>query len=234
MNISPNNDKIEKCLNELADEYKVLLYNALLSRSKPLDDLSVSELLRLDSEVKKPLLESYQKKQRKRRMLLAVGLTYMLLGFFTFVVFEIIRGDFRNDIESIILLMSVVIGFVGLFTSIISFALPTLNLSYGKYESKQKDEFLALLEYEVVVKWRELEGLVNDMSINADVKVPRSIISFLADNQFINEDECKLLKDFLRMRNIIAHSPDKRYSSDEVKEMIDRVDKLLEKIKKVI
>ena len=54
MNTLSQNDKIEKYLDELADEYKVLLYNALVSRTKPLDDLSVSELLRLDNEIKKP------------------------------------------------------------------------------------------------------------------------------------------------------------------------------------
>ena len=61
MNISPNNDKIERYLDELSDEYKILLYKALISRTKSLDDLSVSELLRLDNEIKKPLFEDYQK-----------------------------------------------------------------------------------------------------------------------------------------------------------------------------
>ena len=76
MNISPNNEKIEKYLDELADEYKILLYKALISRSKPLDDLSVSELLRLDNEIKKPLFEDYQRQQRRRRMLFILGLSY--------------------------------------------------------------------------------------------------------------------------------------------------------------
>lgn len=234
MNISPNNDKIEKYLDELADEYKALLYKALVSRSKPLDDLSVSELLRLDNEIKKPLLEDYQSQQRKRRMLLTVGLTYMFLGFFLFVVFEIIRGDFEYGIENIISLVSIVIGFVGLFASILSFALPTLNLSSGKYKNKQEEEFLALLEYEVVAKWRELEGLVNDISINTDDKAPRSIIGFLADNQFIDEDECSSLKYCLRMRNNIVHSADNKYSSDEIKKMIDKINNILTKIKRIV
>ena len=234
MNISPNNDKIEKYLDELADEYKVLLYKALVTRSKPFDDLSVSELLRLDNKIKKPLLEDYQRQQHKRRMLLAVGLTYMFLGFFIFIVFEIIKGDFEYGIEGIVSLMSIILGFVGLFTSILSFALPTLNLSSSKYKSKQKEEFLALLEHEVVIKWRELEGLVNDISINTDVKTTRSIIGYLSDNKFIDEDEYKSLKDFLRMRNNVVHSTDNEYSSDEIERMIDKIDKVIVKIKKVV
>ena len=84
VNILPKNDKIEKYLDELADEYKVLLYNALVSRTKPLDDLSVSELLRLDNEIKKPLFEDYQKKQHRRQLFLIAGLIYMFTGVFLF------------------------------------------------------------------------------------------------------------------------------------------------------
>ena len=84
MNILPKNDKIEKYLDELADEYKVLLYNALVSRTKPLDDLSVSELLRLDNEIKKPLFEDYQKKQHRRQLFLIAGLIYMFTGVFLY------------------------------------------------------------------------------------------------------------------------------------------------------
>ena len=62
MNISPNNEKIQKYLDELSEEYKELLFRALLERSKSIDDISISELLRLDNEIKKPLIENYQRR----------------------------------------------------------------------------------------------------------------------------------------------------------------------------
>ena len=64
MNISPNNEKIQKYLDELSNEYKELLFVALLERSKSIDDISISDLLRIDNEIKKPLLTGYQKQQR--------------------------------------------------------------------------------------------------------------------------------------------------------------------------
>ena len=100
MNISPNNDKIEKYLDELADEYKVLLYKALISRTKSLDDLSVSELLRLDNEIKKPLFEDYQRKQRRRRTLLIAGLTYMVMGVVLYLFTKIVFGDYQYSREN--------------------------------------------------------------------------------------------------------------------------------------
>lgn len=234
MNISPNNEKIEKYLDELSDEYKELLFKALVSRSKSLDNLSVSELLRLDAEIKKPLLEDYPRQQKRRKMLLIMGLTYMFLGLFIFVAFQMINSDFMFRSDSIFLLMSVVIGFMGVIASVLSFALPTIRTSSSRHMVSDKRETSALSEYEAITKWRELEGVVNDININSDVKKPRSIIEFLSESQFIDNEEYALLKDFLKMRNNVVHSGDSNYSEKEIKDMISKIDKVIDKIKKII
>lgn len=233
MSVSQNNEKIEKYLDELANEYKTLLYKALVSRSKTLDDLSVSELLRLDNEIKRPLLEDYQKQQRRRRLLLIAGLTYMFIGFFSLVTYRIIMNDFLYNKESMISLMSIVISIVGLFLTIYSFASQSLSL-FPKNHVNRQEEQPVFLEYEVVTKWRELEGIVNDISLDANVKTPRSIIDFLAENRFIDENEHGTLKDFLKMRNIIVHQSNNNYSPNEIKIMICKIDKILDKIKKIV
>lgn len=233
MNVSQNNEKIEKYLDELANEYKTLLYKALVSRSKSLEDLSVSELLRLDNEIKKPLLEDYQKQQRRRRLLLTAGLTYMFMGFFCLLAYKIIMNDFLYNMESIISLMSIVISIVGLFLTIYAFASQSLSL-FPKNRVNRQEEQPEFLEYEVVTKWRELEGIVNDISLNANVKTPRSIIDFLAENRFIDKNEHDTLKDFLKMRNIIVHQSNNDYSSSEIKIMICKIEKIINKIKKIV
>lgn len=234
MNISPNNEKIEKYLNELSDEYKELLFKALVARSKSLDNLSVSELLRLDAEIKKPLLEDYQRQQKRRKMLLLMGITYMFLGLFMFVLFQMINSDFMYNSNSIFLMMSVVIGFVGAIVSVLSFALPTIRTSSTRNMVNDKRETSTLLEYEAIAKWRELEGIANDISIASDVKTPRSIIEFLSENQFIDSDEYTILKDFLKMRNNIVHSTDSIYSETEIKDLVSKIDKIIDKIKKIV
>lgn len=233
MNISPNNEKIEKYLDELASEYKMLLYKALVSRSKPLDDLSVSELLRLDNEIKKPLFEDYQRQQKRRRMLIVAGLTYMFMGVFTFFFFKIINGEYLYNRDTMVSLVSGVISIVGLFITLYACAFQTLGI-YPKRNIKRYKEYAALLEYEVVAKWREMEGIVNDISLNANVKTPRSIIDFLLENHFIDEKEHTILKDFLKMRNNIVHSNGTSYSESDVKEIIDEVNKIIDRIKKIV
>lgn len=230
MNISPNNDKIEKYLDELADEYKVLLYKALISRTESLDDLSASELLRLDNEIKKPLFEDYQRKQRRHRTLLIAGLTYMVMGVVLYLFTKIV---FQYSIENMISLMSGIITLVGFIIAVYSFALQTLNIGTPRHKVQTEDSS-QILEYEVVTKWRELEGIVNDISINSQVKTPRSIIQFLIENQFIDDKESNILKKFLKIRNNIVHSANNSYTTTELKAMLDEIDKIINKIKKIV
>lgn len=234
MNITPNNEKIEKYLDELAAEYKELLFNALISRTKDLDNLSVSELLRLDNEIKKPLFENYQKQQRRRRMLQIAGLFYMLLGFIIFAFYGLLDPQFIYGTDDIIFFISVVIGFMGLIISMFSFMVPTISQSSSKNIYRKESNNLSVLEYEVVTKWRELEGIVNDISINANVETPRSIIEFLSENKFIDDDEYSTLKEFLKMRNSIVHSAEYRYSIQEIKTSIEKINKVIDKLKKII
>ena len=234
MNITPNNEKIERYLDELADEYKELLFNALISRTKDLDNLSVSELLRLDNEIKKPLFENYQRQQRRRKMLQIAGLTYMLFGGLIFVAYELLDSNFTPGTHDTISLISIVIGFMGLFISIFSFMLPTIYQSSSKNIDRAEKNNLSFLEYKVVTKWRELEGIVNDISINTSVKTPRSVIEFLLESKFIDDDEYAILKEFLKMRNNIVHSAERRYSIEEIKTLVEKIDKIIDKLKKIV
>ncbi|MDE5885124.1 MAG: hypothetical protein K2H29_08650 [Oscillospiraceae bacterium] len=231
MNISPNNEKIEKYLDELADEYKELLYKALISRSRAFDNLSVSELLRLDNEIKRPLFEDYKRKQKRRRMLFKLGLMYILTGATLFIFSEITKGDFLYHTENILQVASAIIGVFGMLISIYSFASQQLDLFSKKHMNEYEDKYY---EYEAIATWRELEGMVNDISINKNVKISHSIIEYLSEIQFINKEEYNILKEFLKMRNNIIHSNNNEYSSDEIKEMLDKVNRIVDKIRKII
>lgn len=234
MNITSNNEKIEKYLNELAAEYKGLLFNALISQSKDLDNLSVSELLRLDNEIKKPLFKNYQKQQRHQKMLQIAGLIYMLLGSSLFVIYELLNSNFIYGTHNIIPLISIVIGFTGLFISIFSIILPIIYQPSFKNIDRIEKNNLSILEYKVVINWRELEGIVNDISISTSVTSPRSVINFLLESKFIDSNEAAILKEFLKMRNNIVHSPECKYSTEEIKILVEKTDKIIDKLKKII
>lgn len=233
MNILPNNDKIEKYLDELADEYRDLLYKAFLSRTKSLDDLSVSELLRLDNEIKKPLLEDYPRKQRLQRKFLILSFIYVVIGVILYIYSKIISENFIYSREYKLVIMSFIITFFGVMLAVYSFALQTLNIGVPRYNTKMEDSS-QILEYKIMLKWRELEGIVNDISMNLKVKTTHSIIQFLKENKFIDDEEYNILKSFLKIRNDIVHATNSRHTNKELKTMLDEIDKIINKIKKIL
>lgn len=129
--------------------------------------------------------------------------------------------------------MSGIIALVGFIIAVYSFALQTLNIGTPRHKVQTEDSS-QILEYEVVTKWRELEGIVNDISINSQVKTPRSIIQFLTENQFIDDKESNILKEFLKIRNNIVHSANNSYTTTELKAMLDEIDKIINKTKKIV
>ena len=234
MNISPNNEKIQKYLDELSEEYKELLFKALLERSKSIEDISITELLRLDNEIKKPLIENYQKQQKRRKMFFVYGLMYMFFGIIMLLMYYTIKSDIFHGTDGIVLLISIVVSVVGLFISAFSFVMPMSKANTSIQKISTQTEATKLLSFEVITKWRELEGIVSDLAENNSTPTPRSVIEYLSSNNFIDKSEYIILKDFLKMRNNIVHSSNIDISTDEIKTAINNVDQIIAKLKKIL
>lgn len=86
-----------------------------MARTKPLDDLSVSELLRMDSEIKKPLLDDYKNRQRRDYTLFRLGLLYMISGAFIFLLSKLFWKNDQNGVGNIISLILVLLLLLVLF-----------------------------------------------------------------------------------------------------------------------
>lgn len=234
MSISPDNEKIQRYLDELSSEYEDLLFKALIESSKSIDDISISELLRLDNEIKKPLIENYQKQQKRRKKFFLYGLIYMFLGIIILLSYYTVESDIFHGTDGIVLLISIILSAVGLFVSAFSFVIPMPKLDTVKYRSTSQTETTKLLSFEVIAKWRELEGIVSDLAEYSSIPTPRSIIEYLSSSNFIDKDEYIMLKDFLKMRNNIVHSSDIYMSSDEIKLAINNIDQIITRLKRIL
>lgn len=232
MNSLPN-DKIEKYLDELSNEYKKLLYKALVARTKPLDDLSVSELLRMDSEIKKPLLADYKNKQRRDYTLFRLGILYMILGLFIFLLSKVFWKNDHNGIGHIYSLISCIVAFIGFIFVLYSFAKQIFVFETSRYDASS-EEYSKVLEYEIVMKWRELEGIVEDISITSQINTSNSVIKFLAENHFIDNNEFNILREFLKMRNNIVYATDIKYTTEELKKMLGEINSIINKLEEII
>lgn len=215
--ISIHDEKIKKYLDELAIEYKELLYDYLISQTNNLDELNISELLRIDSEIKKPLFKSYRKFYKKSRLLLAIGLTYMFIGFLVFILLIFLK----YEMEPLYIIQFILLA-MGIFISIFSFIYSSVS-----YNKKREKEDIKLLEFKIVTKWRELEEIVNEIDDTKENKTSTSIIGYLFNKNFIDKSNYITMKNFLRMRNEIVHNPNHNYSAMEMKNMLNDVDNII-------
>lgn len=229
MQTCDNEEKIERYLDDLADEYKKLLLKRLLEVSGTIENLSVSELLRIDNEIKKPLLTDYRRQQRRQRVLLMAGMLYAIFGIMLLALFEMI-DSLRYDGMT---LVALIITFLGLLMSLLSVILPSNKNPLDKHKTGNSEDDIAIWEYSVVKTWRELEGVAADIYTESKVMPTSSIISdFLKDN-YINKREEEILREFLKMRNNIVHDIDNNYKLEEIKNMLKEVQRILSNLKKV-
>lgn len=223
-----DDNKIEKYVNELGEEYKDLLFEALLKKSDSVNDLSVSELLRIDNDVKKYLRR--QDESRKNRKFFVLGVTYVAMGIFMYsfsgIMLKFYELRYLSSIE-LMQIISIVVSFVGAVVCIYPFL-------RGNRENKiykgTSDESKKIVEYEVISKWRELEGIGNDIALKNDIITNRSVIQLLSNEDLITEDEKALLTNFLRLRNSIVHDKKIEVSLQDMVNAINDINKLIERV----
>ena len=115
-----SNEKLKLIVDELGEEYKDMLIAKTLSNLDELDidEISPSELIRLDVEIKKRL--NIDKAESKRNRILSlislVGVLYAMLGLFLMIFKELDRYMIENPANMIAILCI----FIGLLTSIMA------------------------------------------------------------------------------------------------------------------
>lgn len=229
MNLKPNN-KIEKYLDELSLEYKELLFKELIERSPSLEELSISELLRIDSEIKKPLLE--KSITRRKRKLSIVGLTYIYLGICMLLIsFVIKRISVNTELYMLFILLSVIIIISGGLSIVFSYLLTDKKSNKRIQNDTSK---VKLMQYEIITTWRTIEGLYNDINPENNVRKIGDIISGLHNNGVINQSDVEILKSLIIMRNVVVHSSEVKYTIQEMEKLLNESERIINKIKKLI
>lgn len=225
-----NTEKIEKYLEELSEEYKDMLLKRLLETSDSIENLSVSELLRIDSEIKKSLILENQKTQYRQRTMISAGMIYAIMGIVLLMSFEMV-DSFKYEGMN---LFALVLTFLGFMISLVGLMLPNNKLLSSRRVAKKKQDDKSLLEYKVVKTWRALEGIATDIYTEREALSISSIISMFLEDGYIDIYEAKTLKGFLKMRNSIVHDTDNNYSQDEILRMLKEAENILIKLTKTV
>lgn len=226
------NKKLSQYLDELAEEYKELLYSRFLEEADPNDELSLTTLLRIDSAIKEPLTTDYKKQKKAKKISALIGLVYSLLGlvFLLILYLQETQLSGKNTLVDNSLLL-IAIGMVMTLTSI--FVTFFSNNNKGKV-TKDTLTSKKYYEYEIVSLWRELEGIVNDLRKKPGQRNSNSVIDFLWGNHLITIEENKDLKKVLRARNTIVHSEENSFTLNDYMQLVSMITKVNEKLKNLL
>lgn len=226
-------DKIKRYIDELGEEYKDILLEELVKKSSITDELSVSELIRIDEDVKHYMRTKDQMK--RKRKFYKLGLMYIVLAIYIYL-FANIMYSFENlnylSTYGVIQLMAIVIGMTGLMVVVAEFMRGNKKNYSNIKKSEDMNEKRKFKEYEVICLWREWEGLFNDISVSrGTIMGPRSIIDYFDKEGLITDEEKATLTRFLKLRNIIVHDNMSVLSIEELGNEVKEVRKIYDKVK---
>lgn len=228
-----NSEKIEKYSSILADEYKEMLVKETMIRTGTDSDVGVKVLLDLDTEAKRTLVATSLKMKKKQKFIAMVGLIYIFVGFFMVLWYFIKKSGVIYEDDGTILLMALVVSFVGMLVVMFS-AVLRLNNDINSILIKSKSEESRILSYSVIEKWRELDSIISELSGKNSFVAPKTVIRYLQENDLIDSKEENDLRKFLIIRNNIIHFPDKKVQSSDVKESIEKIEKIISKLEKIL
>lgn len=226
-----SNKKLKLIIDELGEEYKDMLITKTLSESGELDvdEITPSELMRLDVETKKQLNVDKTEYKRNRTLTLIslLGVMYAMLGVFFMIVGQIDSYMFDNPTNMIAILCT----FIGLFISLMAIFMKAYPIKrYSKANLKSS------LQYEIISKWKELEAIMVQLTPVEKQSTLKEMIDYLNDLNIINQEDCQNIKNLLNYRNVLVHSSSKAdlFSQEQSKELLKNADEIIKKLKLLV
>ena len=172
MKYTISEQKAKMIINELGEEYKDMLIERVLEETNEddVDKISLSDLIRLDIATKAHL-RSNKRVRNIRKMysyIASFGLVYVLIGVLL-ILYSLL--DDRTLRDNSLQYISVVFILLGLLTTVFSVMLLKKKTKSGYTENK------IISEYEIINKWKEIEGLIiqlvpenNKLSLNSMIQ----------------------------------------------------------------
>lgn len=226
-----SNDKFNTVIEELGEEYKDLLIEVVISKSsdRDLDSISISELTKIDIEVKEKLKNKAQNDRINRISLIfsMLGAVYALIG----MMVMMITVTNRTYMDEATLSISIVLVFLGFLVMIMG------SIMHFLLKTKRKTKKESNIDYEIQIinKWRLIESLIYQIMPRSDTMSLRSMMRNLQQAKVITEDDANILEDIMFYRNKIVHnSPQGLIITDEVKSLLEKADKLIEKLTNLV
>lgn len=222
------NKKINEILDELGEEYKdCLIENALFqSREYDVNEIKISTLIQIDERIKDSLIVDNRKRKRDRllNMMSVLGIIYAIFGLCVLIYYEFSNSLYIGEM----LKLSIISVTLGLAVLSFSVWLKKISLPYKK--GSDSDYY----NYEIVNKWKKLEGLLVQLTPSEVNNSFSGMVSNLSELGLLSNQDVQSIKAFLALRNQIVHSNriGTQYSTKEIKELLSEIDTIIRKLQK--
>ncbi len=226
--------KLQLIVDELGEEYKDLLIEKMLNdyQTTDIDSLPISEMLKLDVSIKEKLVQNKQFEKRKHfyNLLTSLGFVYSILGIFLLFLQELERS-FSTEPMNILALSLIMFGLLVSFYGLI---LKNVSPKRRTYHSTKND---IQNGYEFVSLWKELEGLMIQLSPDNTLSSPSKLIQYLLENNFISSKDENCIKTLLKLRNETVHSTTSsrlELTHEEYSSLIKNIRNIITKLNNII
>lgn len=231
MKYNISNEKLKLIIDELGEEYKDMLITKTLSNSNEVDvdEIVLSELIRVDIEVKKRLSSDKAEYKRNRTLTLIslLGLMYAMLGVFVMMFGELDEYMFKSTTDMIAILCIA----IGLFISMMSIFMKSFpSRLHGNSTNN------SLSHYEILNKWKEIEAIIIQLTPEEKQSTLKKMMDYLEEIKILNAEDRLNINLLLNYRNRLVHSSYEKgeLSSKESKELIKKADDIIQKLKLLI
>lgn len=231
MKYNISNEKLKLIIDELGEEYKDMLITKTLSSSNEVDvdEIVLSELIRVDIEVKKRLSSDKAEYKRNRTLTLVslLGLMYAMLGVIVMMFGELDEYMFKSPTNMIAILCTV----IGLFISIMSIFMK--SFPFRLHDNSTNSTFT---HYEILNKWKEIEAIIIQLTPEEKQSTLKKMLDYLEEIKILNAEDRLNINLLLNYRNKLVHFSNEKeeLSSKESKELIKKADDIIQKLKLLI
>ena len=226
MKYNLNNETIKIILNDLGEEYKDMLLEKAIYDSGELDvdNISTSDLIQLDIQVKTALSIDQKDKKRKSlyKLISLTGILYMLIGLFILLIKELENYLFEDPLAMI----SISCALIGMMLSI----LPIFIRNIPKQKNKINPE---ILEFKIINTWKELESIVYQLVPMEKHRSFRTMLDYLENIHILDTHDLDVIKELLQMRNEIVHGHN-NITIDKAKIILKESNNSINKLKKLL
>ena len=226
MDYNIEDERVNKILDEMVEEYRVLLIANSVSDFQESDDyqLNVSTLLKIDEGIKRSLFygEWKYKERHSSPIFSIIRLVYVIFSLIFLFYYQFQKSPGFDSI-TILLLGSISIGLLTIHTSVILQKVPYRLF----YRNNSPDYFT----YDIIISCRQIEGILIQFAFDEENTLD-SKMSNLLELNLLSVDDVSSIKKMLDLKNKI-NSPDdlgRSYSSSEIYSLLNKVNKVIKKL----